>query len=329
VPRKPDEPCSKCGKLLWRGTGCRPVDQRICRECRTAGSGHAPAEYLATCIECHGQFTARVKTAKVCSVQCRRKRDTRHSAYAYYGKRPPADQPVPPPQALRAPQRTCEQCGGEYKIKNVQQRFCGLSCATKHRHQQTPVAARECEICSKPLPPHAGRRQRTCSRTCSTERQRRARPARETWPTSTVYFVNCAVCDQPFVARRKAQTRCPSAECRKVYTAQYMRARYSRYKPSAIDRVHNQRAILAGVTSERIDINYLCERDKWRCQLCRKPVKRENLKKYDPLGPSIDHIIPLTQPGTSHTYANTQLAHLLCNQRKGNRGGGEQLALFG
>ncbi len=34
--------------------------------------------------------------------------------------------------------------------------------------------------------------------------------------------------------------------------------------------------------------------------------------------PSIDHIVPITRGGT-HTWDNAQLAHLLCNTRKGNK----------
>lgn len=44
--------------------------------------------------------------------------------------------------------------------------------------------------------------------------------------------------------------------------------------------------------------------------------------------PSLDHVIPMSKGG-AHSYANTQLAHWLCNVTKGNRGGGEQLARVG
>lgn len=37
VPRKPDTPCSACGKLLYSGTTSLPPEQRTCRPCRATG----------------------------------------------------------------------------------------------------------------------------------------------------------------------------------------------------------------------------------------------------------------------------------------------------
>lgn len=46
------------------------------------------------------------------------------------------------------------------------------------------------------------------------------------------------------------------------------------------------------------------------------------------MAPTIDHVIPISHGGDD-TKANVQLAHFGCNNRKSNRGGGEQLALVG
>ena len=69
------------------------------------------------------------------------------------------------------------------------------------------------------------------------------------------------------------------------------------------------------------------ERDKWTCQLCGKRVNRKATAPH-PHAPTLDHVIPLSEGG-EHTETNAQLAHFRCNTRKGNRGGGEQLALIG
>lgn len=53
-------------------------------------------------------------------------------------------------------------------------------------------------------------------------------------------------------------------------------------------------------------------RDGFLCGLCRTPV--------DPQDLSIDHIIPITRGGTDHGES-LQVAHRLCNARKGNRAG--------
>jgi 5-methylcytosine-specific restriction endonuclease McrA len=46
------------------------------------------------------------------------------------------------------------------------------------------------------------------------------------------------------------------------------------------------------------------------------------------MGPTIDHIVPLSI-SRDDTRTNVHLAHWLCNGRKTNRGGGEQLLLIG
>jgi hypothetical protein len=71
------------------------------------------------------------------------------------------------------------------------------------------------------------------------------------------------------------------------------------------------------------------ERDRWTCQLCRKPVRRDKVVPH-PQAPTLDHVVPLSQGGT-HEPANVQLAHYRCNTIKSDGGwvGGEQLALIG
>lgn len=68
------------------------------------------------------------------------------------------------------------------------------------------------------------------------------------------------------------------------------------------------------------------ERDGWRCGICGHPVN-QRLAWPHPRSPSLDHIVPLALGG-EHSYANTQLAHLLCNVRK-RTGGEDQLRLIG
>lgn len=42
MAKKPDTPCSGCGKLLWSGPGSRPADERLCRDCRMKPAATAP-----------------------------------------------------------------------------------------------------------------------------------------------------------------------------------------------------------------------------------------------------------------------------------------------
>jgi 5-methylcytosine-specific restriction endonuclease McrA len=77
-----------------------------------------------------------------------------------------------------------------------------------------------------------------------------------------------------------------------------------------------------GVTDAEI-----MERDRWRCGICGKRIGK-SYKYPHPRSKSIDHIVPLSQGG-SDTAANKRAAHLDCNRRRMNRGGGEQLAMIG
>jgi len=61
---------------------------------------------------------------------------------------------------------------------------------------------------------------------------------------------------------------------------------------------------------EHVDPWVLLKRDKGRCGICGK--------KVDPLNFHIDHVIPL-DPG-EHSYANTQVAHPVCNMQKHRKG---------
>lgn len=69
-------------------------------------------------------------------------------------------------------------------------------------------------------------------------------------------------------------------------------------------------------SAETVDRGKVYRRDGGICQLCQHPVDK-SLKGPHPLSRSLDHVIPLSLGG-GHTYANVQLAHLICNVRKGN-----------
>ncbi|WP_363319959.1 HNH endonuclease [Nocardiopsis exhalans] len=80
------------------------------------------------------------------------------------------------------------------------------------------------------------------------------------------------------------------------------------------------------VQSEPYKLTEIAERDRGLCQLCGEGVAM-NLAVPHPKAPTVDHIIPLSQGGDD-LRANVQLAHFLCNSRKGAKGS-QQLALFG
>lgn len=91
-----------------------------------------------------------------------------------------------------------------------------------------------------------------------------------------------------------------------------------------LSRIRSQRKAQTwdGVTDAEI-----LDRDRWRCGICGKRIGK-SYRYPDGRSKSVDHVVPLSQGGDD-TAANKRAAHLGCNRRRMNRGGGEQLALVG
>jgi hypothetical protein len=171
------------------------------------------------------------------------------------------------------------------------------------------------------------------------------------------YEVTCGHCANTFTAKIKTKRfcsascqvrgnmrRCSQPGCDKPHRAKglcgphycdaFLPDRTKRWPAKPENRrraLQNQnarrRVRLAAVKVESVDRNKVGERDQWRCGICRKTVDIQ-FAWPDPMSPSLDHIVPLSQGG-DHTYANARISHLRCNVKRSNRGGGEQLALFG
>ncbi|MFJ2697432.1 HNH endonuclease [Streptomyces rochei] len=131
------------------------------------------------------------------------------------------------------------------------------------------------------------------------------RPLRRRW-----FSACCPMCSTWFVTDNPVHQHC-SPRCGR---------RAAKDKRRAMER----KAFVAPVNRQAI-----YQRDRWVCQLCRKPVARGKAVPH-PKAPTIDHIVPLARGGT-HEPANVQLAHYHCNTIKsdGEWAGGEQLALIG
>jgi hypothetical protein len=91
---------------------------------------------------------------------------------------------------------------------------------------------------------------------------------------------------------------------------------------------HRYRAKKSGANFvEDVEIDILYSRDKGMCSICLKHVDKR-LKFPHPMSPSVEHVIPVSKPGSEHSYRNTALAHLVCNQRKNNGTVTQQMRLF-
>ena len=86
-------------------------------------------------------------------------------------------------------------------------------------------------------------------------------------------------------------------------------------RASALKGSHTRRARMNNAFVEVVDQIKVFNRDKWICQLCGYSVSKLRDRNLVDIA-SLDHIIPISKGG-EHSYANTQLAHLSCNLRKG------------
>lgn len=146
----------------------------------------------------------------------------------------------------------------------------------------------------------------TCSDACRHSIRSRAGVAARAADGGSMGF--CRECNIP-LAEGSAKLRCdPCIEER------------SRQK------VRRRRSLKRGGLSELYTLAEIAQRDRHRCQLCRRKVDPA-IQWPDPKSPSIDHVIPVSEGGDD-TRANVQLAHFGCNSGKGARGS-QQLALVG
>jgi 5-methylcytosine-specific restriction endonuclease McrA len=134
----------------------------------------------------------------------------------------------------------------------------------------------------------------------------------------------CVVCGAAFthrsIGRRYCSNRCgakASYEARKG-TPEYRELRNGcDQRRRARKRTH----VVEKFTSAEI-----FARDRYRCHICGATCNSA-ARVPDAMAPTVDHLVPLALGG-EHTKANTATACFRCNSVKGERGGGEQLAMI-
>ncbi|MFF4892929.1 HNH endonuclease [Micromonospora chersina] len=143
--------------------------------------------------------------------------------------------------------------------------------------------------------------------------------------------IDCADCGSWVALVRKGQSRrrCdPCSNKRRDAMAARWEAAHHDYRTAKWRRQkHRRRAKLRGADSERFNDRDIFVRDRWICQICGYKINPAT-KYPHPRSASLDHIVPLSEGG-AHSRANTRLACWICNSRRGDRGGNEQLALIG
>jgi 5-methylcytosine-specific restriction endonuclease McrA len=231
---------------------------------------------------------------------------------------------------------TCEECGNRWtpsprgaKPLGLPARWCSKQCRNKaryledktrfpHRHQRNNSRIRAtliCQWCDTTYTIKHGRSD--TSRYCP--RCRTLPGIHSPRRSSPLPWKQCPHCNRWHLHPR--QKYC-SNECRRLRN---------------IDKVmgfYRQALAIADVKTAmhwryRL-VRYLADRDGRCCAECNRLInlKLSSGPRGNPMGPSIDHVIPRSHGGTDD-LANLRLTHWKCNQARGNRGGGEQLRLVG
>lgn len=168
-------------------------------------------------------------------------------------------------------------------------------------------------------------------------------------------MTTCPYCPVQLPPRRRKH--CGGDECRRAYNAERMRGFYAakkaelggvNYYARFTERIERREQLGGGTMSDprparqRHPEGYrkhdvaraarkrgatvevfspleVYERDEWLCGICGEGVDR-TLRYPDLMSASLDHVIPLSAvPPGPHSKANTRLAHLRCNIKRGNR----------
>jgi hypothetical protein len=221
---------------------------------------------------------------------------------------------------------------------------------------RVPRTTQPCEHCGQPFfrLPHRAESGRFCSRECAfesakaeaakrTEAKRRSKP--RPW-----FIAVCETCGEPLRSRSPVAKRCLAcAESHRYYvprseTNDWVDKRCKECGEAFSLNMHLNREFCSGGCAQRyhkrnrrhrkrahyvepVSLLEIGDRDHWRCQLCGKAVARKQAAPR-PRSPSLDHIVPIACGGT-HEASNIQLAHFICNSRKGARAVNEQLLLVG
>jgi 5-methylcytosine-specific restriction endonuclease McrA len=134
----------------------------------------------------------------------------------------------------------------------------------------------------------------------------------------------CKHCGLVFVASHRRMVQHP--ECARPRAREnWKRKRKIQRAQVREDRKHTSRAKRFGAPRDfsirNVDVY---ARNRWTCQLCHCPISKRLLGCNEPQAPSVDHIIPLSMPGSpGHVWSNVQAAHRSCNTAKRNRPRGQ------
>lgn len=206
-------------------------------------------------------------------------------------------------EANRARPSLCLSCATRFLAKTGRERYCSRRCSGLAARSRQLAAKWQavCIVCASPFQT-ADTRMRTCSTRCKIYNRRH--------PDFVDVDRTCTVCDRGIQkGAHRAVTYC-SVRC------------------SRLVQRHTRRNRQAAAPMDVVRLADVFERDGWQCHICALPVDRM-LANHHPMMASLDHVIPVSDPGyPGHVAANLALAHLICNVSKGGRARPEDWARY-
>lgn len=191
--------------------------------------------------------------------------------------------------------RYCVICGSEIIDMANASKYCSDECREK-------AHIKICQECGKEyLPSYT--EQKYCSSECSANAQK----------DKKLYV--CKQCGKEFHRRKRNEDQC--LFCSRKCASEFLLAHLVNVYPEngSSDAKRRYRIRKNGNPDFSINLRLLYERDKGICAICGESVDMTVDPLSDEYG-SIDHIVPLAKGG-KHRWDNVQLAHRICNSRKG------------
>lgn len=144
--------------------------------------------------------------------------------------------------------------------------------------------------------------------------------------------IKCLDCSKivPLLRKGYSRRRCDecSAKRRDEMAQQWWKDRPDLLRVKRRERHRRRRAAKRAALREHFSDREIFERDGWICQIGKHAVD-PNLRHPDPGCATIDHVLPQSYVGWSHTRANVRLACLSCNNRRQNKVTDEDLRILG